>query len=198
MSEDMADSFHSFGIPSTSSFRILNPASELPVNSRRTISAPSLSESQRWDDHEYGGPSRMSIAEESERGYDEGRSTNVSSPAPRKTLPTTESSSTVRPTNAKAGTLVPVTATEAKFIKAAKRPPRVLKREVWRDMVLKSDGRDKAFVSGRQFLAPSPVSERIIGTHTQCICSAETDTVQHKGVLMVPSESRSSKIRRCI
>lgn len=83
---------------------------------------------------------------ESERAYDDGKSGITSSSAPRR-IPVvhTASSSTVRPTTERPGTLLSGSGLQANPIQAAKQPPRVLKREVWRDILLKSDGRDKAF-----------------------------------------------------
>ncbi|KIO34026.1 hypothetical protein M407DRAFT_166582 [Tulasnella calospora MUT 4182] len=86
----------------------------------------------------------MSMAE-SDRAYDDGKSGITSSSAPRR-IPVTQtaSSSTVRPTAEKSGTLA-ASGLQARPFPAAKEPPRVLKREVWRDILLTSDGRDKAF-----------------------------------------------------
>ncbi|KAG8917178.1 hypothetical protein FRC01_002623 [Tulasnella sp. 417] len=145
MAEDISESFHSFGAASTSSFRIVHPGSELPPI-RRSVVAPSLTESQYWDNHDFSAQSsrRMSMAE-SERAYDDGKSGITSSSGPRR-IPVvhTASSSTVRPTAEKSGTLA-ASGLQSTPAQATKEPPRVLKREVWRDILLKSTGRDKAF-----------------------------------------------------
>lgn len=153
MAEDISQSFHSFGAASTSSFRIINPGPELSLPRGRSVVAPSLTESQYWDNHDFSAvPSRrMSVTDESEK--EDGKSGITSSSGPPKRLPIvqTTSSSTVRPSAEKSATLAPATSLPAlpsAVARPQKEPPRVLKREIWRDILLKSDGRDKTFVSG--------------------------------------------------
>ncbi|KAG9018538.1 hypothetical protein FRB90_011514 [Tulasnella sp. 427] len=145
MAEDISQSFNSFGAASTSSFRIINPGSELPRTGRSVV-APSLTESQYWDNHDFSAVSsrRMSMGEE----YDDGKSAITSSSAPPpKRIPVvqTASSSTVRPEAEQSRTVVPAPSVHAGSSKAGRHSPRVSKREVWRDILLKSDGRDKVF-----------------------------------------------------
>ncbi|KAG8940181.1 hypothetical protein FRC00_013175 [Tulasnella sp. 408] len=85
---------------------------------------------------------------ESDGAYDDGKSGITSSSGLRR-IPVahTVSSSTVRPTVEKSGTLPSASTSglQQRPPQAAKESPRVLKREVWRDILFKSDGRDKAF-----------------------------------------------------
>jgi hypothetical protein len=104
MSDALDDSFHSSFTTnaSSSSFRILSPASQLPR------SRP------------------MSSAENHPHGW-------VDYPQ-RPVDPIQSSYPTLRP------------ASVVSHARAPRPLPRVHKREVWRDILLKSDGRDKAFV----------------------------------------------------
>ena len=106
MSDALDDSFHSSFTTnaSSSSFRILSPASQLP-RSRPMSSAENHSHAHGWVDYQ------QRPADPIQSSY----------PAPR----------------------------PASVVSRARAPrplPRVHKREVWRDILLKSDGRDKAFV----------------------------------------------------
>ncbi|KAG9032212.1 hypothetical protein FRB95_001691 [Tulasnella sp. JGI-2019a] len=143
MNGSMTDSFHSLS-HSSSSFRIVNAAAELPSRPQ-TTSAPVGTESHNW---EQVGSSSSSFGHARSDSF--GRSshfdghTSTSGYTPR-------SLATIRPTSPldvrnsvhreQDAPMTPST----KYIPAPKAPPRVMKKEVWRDMFLTSDGRDKAF-----------------------------------------------------
>ncbi|KAG8900212.1 hypothetical protein FRB99_006182 [Tulasnella sp. 403] len=153
MADTLGDPFHSFS-SSTTSFRI-SPGSELQGH-LRPVSAPSLTESQEWDQPStYSHTSGPSATGESE--YEDLKRSR-SSPI-RKSSYATSTVSTPRAPSIKAASSVvlPPATTAVRPPKMKRQPQRVLRREVWRDMLLRSDGRDKAFVSSQRQLAKNLV-----------------------------------------
>lgn len=145
LSSSLSESFHSLSHSSTS-FRLADSAVELPSRSR-TSSAPITGGSNDWD----------SLGSSSAYGHtrDDSFGRGSTYDSPNRASSHASNSTTLRPmtpvrtkTSVEKDHLAAPAASTSKYVPKPKSAPRVLKTEVWRDLLLMSDGRDKAFVSG--------------------------------------------------
>lgn len=153
MAEDLQggidDSFHSLS-HSSSSFRIVDPGSELPARSR-TISAP---DTATWEHHHTSSSNSMMYGHSRSESFGRASQYDPHEGNAGHNLPTT-----VRPVSPQKSRTTPApkeplaaVLTATKYIPAPRMLPRVMKKEVWRELFLLSDGRDKAFVRSSLFL----------------------------------------------
>lgn len=149
LSASMSDSFHSLS-HSSSSFRIVDSAAELPSR-RATSSVPITGGGNDWE--QMGSSSTYSHG----RSDSFGRGSHYDSPSRTNAYPSS-GSTTARPmtplrskTPSQRDHLATPTAPTSKHVPASKAGPRILRTEVWKDLLLVSDGRDKAFVSPCSF-----------------------------------------------